>query len=127
MTKVTPTLREGKEIAERTIAFCFGIDWEPFVFKPGQCIRITLLNPSYKDKNGNYGAPRRDRQRSGDARQLNCLPPARLGRHATRCITILFVPADIKSRVVGHTIQRVLRGNSQWPTTNIHEEKRREQ
>jgi ferredoxin-NADP reductase len=53
MAKVTLTLREKKELAEGTMAFCFGIDGQPLVFKPGQCIRITLLDPLYKDKQGN--------------------------------------------------------------------------
>ncbi|HXI84821.1 MAG TPA: FAD-dependent oxidoreductase [Verrucomicrobiae bacterium] len=53
MTKVTLTLREKKEIAAGTMAFCFGSDGQRFVFKPGQCIRITLLDPLYKDKKGN--------------------------------------------------------------------------
>jgi len=52
MAKVTLTLIEKKEIAERTMAFHFGIDGQPFVFKPGQCIRITLLDPLYKDNKG---------------------------------------------------------------------------
>ena len=41
------------ELAEGTMAFCFGIDGQPFVFKPGQCIRITLSDPLYEDKKGN--------------------------------------------------------------------------
>ena len=53
MTKITLTLKEKKELAERTMAFCFGTDGQPFVFKPGQCILITLLDPLYKDKKGN--------------------------------------------------------------------------
>ncbi len=53
MTKITLTLREKKEVAEGTMAFYFGIDGQPFVFKPGQCIRLTLLDPLYKDKKGN--------------------------------------------------------------------------
>jgi ferredoxin-NADP reductase len=53
MTKISLTLREKKELAVGTMAFCFGIDGQPFVFKPGQCIRITLLDPLYKDKKGN--------------------------------------------------------------------------
>jgi len=52
MTKVTQKQREKKEIAKGTMAFCFGLDGQPFVFKPGQCIRITLLDPLYKDKKG---------------------------------------------------------------------------
>jgi len=35
------------------MAFYFGIDGQPFGFKPGQCVRITLLDPLYKDKKGN--------------------------------------------------------------------------
>src|SRR6266853_2688919 len=50
MAKLTLTLREKKELAKGTMAFCFGLDGQPFVFKPGQCIRITLLDPLYKDK-----------------------------------------------------------------------------
>jgi ferredoxin-NADP reductase len=53
MAKITLTLQEKKELAERTMAFRFGIDGQSFVFKPGQCIRITLLDPLYKDKKGN--------------------------------------------------------------------------
>jgi ferredoxin-NADP reductase len=53
MTKLTLTLREKKELANGTMAFCFGLDGQPFVFKPGQCIRITLLDPLYKDNKGN--------------------------------------------------------------------------
>jgi ferredoxin-NADP reductase len=53
MAKITLTLREKKELAEGTMAFCFGIDGPPFVFKPGQCIRITLSDPLYEDKKGN--------------------------------------------------------------------------
>jgi len=53
MTKVTLTLREKKEIAAGTMAFCFGIAGQSFAFKPGQCVRITLLDPLYKDKKGN--------------------------------------------------------------------------
>src|SRR5882724_3527375 len=53
MTKVTLILREKKEIAEGTMAFYFGVDGQPFVFEPGQCVRITLLDPMYKDKKGN--------------------------------------------------------------------------
>jgi ferredoxin-NADP reductase len=53
MAKVTLILREKKALAEGTMAFWFGIDGQPFVFKPGQCIRITLLDPLYEDKKGN--------------------------------------------------------------------------
>ncbi len=53
MAKITLTLREKKELAEGTMAFCFGIGGHPFAFKPGQCIRITLVDPLYKDKKGN--------------------------------------------------------------------------
>lgn len=35
------------------MAFCFGTEGQPFVFKPGQSIRITLLDPLYQDKKGN--------------------------------------------------------------------------
>jgi ferredoxin-NADP reductase len=52
MAKVTLVLREKKKLAEGTMAFCFGTDGQPFVFKPGQCVRITLLDPLYKDKKG---------------------------------------------------------------------------
>src|SRR6266404_5379225 len=53
MVKVTLALREKKELAKGTMAFCFGIDGQPFVFQPGQSIRITLLDPLYKDNKGN--------------------------------------------------------------------------
>jgi ferredoxin-NADP reductase len=53
MAKITLTLKENKELAVGTMAFCFGIDGHPFAFKPGQCIRITLVDPLYKDKKGN--------------------------------------------------------------------------
>lgn len=53
MAKITLTLKEKKELAERTMAFCFGVDGQSFVFKPGQCIRVTLLDPPYKDRKGN--------------------------------------------------------------------------
>jgi ferredoxin-NADP reductase len=53
MTKITLTLWEKKEVVEGTMAFCFGSDGQRFVFKPGQWIRITLLDPLYKDKKGN--------------------------------------------------------------------------
>jgi ferredoxin-NADP reductase len=53
MAKIALTLREKKELAVGTMAFCFGIDGQPFAFKPGQCIRITLLDPLYNDKKGN--------------------------------------------------------------------------
>ena len=53
MTKITLTLWDKKELAEGTMAFYFGSDGQRFVFKPGQCIRITLLDPLYEDEKGN--------------------------------------------------------------------------
>src|ERR1700722_2402697 len=53
MAKITLILREKKELAEGTMAFCFGIDGQPFMFMPGQYIRIALLDPLYRDNKGN--------------------------------------------------------------------------
>jgi ferredoxin-NADP reductase len=53
MARITLTLREKKELAKGTMAFRFGTDGQPFAFKPGQCIRITLVDPLYKDNKGN--------------------------------------------------------------------------
>ena len=53
MTKLTLLLEEKKELAAGTMAFRFGIDGQPFAFKPGQFVRITLFNSPYKDKKGN--------------------------------------------------------------------------
>jgi ferredoxin-NADP reductase len=45
-------LRDQKEVAERTMAFCFDKP-ASFKFTPGQFIDITLLNPRDTDSEGN--------------------------------------------------------------------------
>jgi ferredoxin-NADP reductase len=45
-------LRDRKEVAERTMAFCFDKP-ASFKFTPGQFIDITLLNPRDTDSEGN--------------------------------------------------------------------------
>ena len=46
-------LKERKEVAEQTIAFWFDTSHSNFSFKAGQFVKVTLINPSITDAEGN--------------------------------------------------------------------------
>lgn len=50
MARYTLPLIERKEIAEQTMSFRFGLDGQSFAFQPGQFVRVTLINPPYRDE-----------------------------------------------------------------------------
>ncbi|MBI2110580.1 FAD-dependent oxidoreductase [Candidatus Woesearchaeota archaeon] len=47
------SLKERKEVAEQTMAFWFDTSHSNFSFKAGQFVKITLINPSITDAEGN--------------------------------------------------------------------------
>lgn len=52
MPRVKLPLTDRREVAERTMAFSFGLDGREFPFTPGQFVSISLANPPYQDERG---------------------------------------------------------------------------
>ncbi|MGQ0570444.1 MAG: ferredoxin--NADP reductase [Armatimonadota bacterium] len=53
MAKLTLPLSERRDVAKGTMSFAFGLEGQPFLFKPGQYVSCTIPNPLYQDDEGN--------------------------------------------------------------------------
>lgn len=52
MGKLTLTLQERCVIAESTMSFRFDLGGQAWAFRPGQFVRVTLINPPFQDEKG---------------------------------------------------------------------------